>query len=100
MKPVTFAWISVSLLVSLGILGWFLFPEDAGGWAFAIFFLPGLWGFLELAQAADSRSRKTPIVQWHRVVTGCTALFMAAGLATKLALATGALDASWTLPAT
>ena len=94
-KPLTLAWLSVLLVISLGSLGWSLFPEDSSRWAFVVFFLPALWAFVEAMQSGDSGRDKEAIMNWHRSVFAWVGLVIAVGVGFELVIAADLLGAEW-----
>ena len=97
-KPLTLASLSVLLVAGLGIWGWSLHPERAARWAFVMFALPALWGFIELAMRsrADLAQREAAaILNWHRSVIAGAALWVAVGEAFQIAVSAELLHADW-----
>ena len=92
-----FALVSVLVVAGLGVLGWFLEPESGANWAFRIFALPALWGFVEFAQhrGEDRGSAGEAIMNWHRLLIAGVGLMTVMDLGFHLAISTDLLDADW-----
>ncbi len=91
-KSLILAGLSVLIVAGLGVWGWSVDPEHPSRWAFVVFFLPALWGFVELFQGG--RRRET-IMNWHRYVFAGAGLMLALKVGSELAISTGLLDADW-----
>ena len=91
-KSLLLAGLSVLTVAGLGVWGWSVDPEHPSQWAFVVFSLPALWGFVELFQGGRRRER---IMDWHRYVFACTGLMLAVKVGPQLAISTGVLDAHW-----
>ncbi len=95
--PATLASVSILVVAILGGLSWFLEPEDGAHWAFRIFLLPALWGFLEVAQyrGEDRGSAGAAIMKWHRLMIAGVGLLITVDLGLQLAISTDLLGADW-----
>ncbi len=91
-KPLTLAWLSTVTVLALGVWGWSIAPEQASRWAFIVFLLPALWGFVEFFQGGTRRER---IMSFHRCVVAGTGLLLAVKVVPELAIASSFLDADW-----
>ena len=91
----TLAGISVLAVVGLIAYGWTLHPEQFSRWVYVIFFLPALWGFLELMQSGNLDREKKAVMNWHRSVIAWFGLVIAVRVAVQLALSTDLLEADW-----
>ena len=93
----TLALVSVLVVAALGVLTWFLEPENGAHWAFRIFMLPALWGFLELAQhrGEDRGAAGEAIMKWHRLFVAGVGLIAATDLGLHLAISTDLLGGDW-----
>ena len=94
-KPLTLAWLSVLLVISLGVLGWSLFPESSSNWALVVISLPALWAFLEIVHAGHAGQREESIIEWHRAVMAWVGLVIAVAIGFELAIATELLGNEW-----
>ncbi len=94
-KPVTLAWMSVPALLGVSLWGWSVDPHRPGRWAFVALFLPALWGFVEMAQSGDRVREREAIMDWHRLCLAWASLMLALAVASRLAIATGLVDAGW-----
>lgn len=92
-RPMILALLSVLLVAALGAWGWAVSPERPLRWAFVVFFLPLLWGLMELLQGGSGRREE--IMNWHRSVIAALGLIMALKVGFQLAIAWGLLDAQW-----
>ena len=94
---VRLALVSVLVVAALGVLSWFLEPENGAQWAFRILMLPALWGFLELAQhrGEDRGAAGEAIMKWHRLFIAGVGLIAATDLGLHLAISTDLLGADW-----
>ena len=95
--PVTVALVSLSLVAVLSVMAWSLEPENAQRWAFRMFMLPALWGFLELAQyrGEDRGASEAAIMTWHRLVIAGIGLMTILDLSFHLAISTDLISADW-----
>ncbi len=96
-KPLLLASLSSLLVAGLCIWGWVLHPEHAGRFAFRMFFLPALWGFIEYRMSSADVSRRSvrEILRWHRSVFAWVGLIIAVGVGAQVAISAGVLDAEW-----
>ena len=94
---VTLASMSVLIVASLGIVGFYLEPENPARWVFRIFMLPALWGFLEVAQyqGKDRGRAGQEIMRWHRLVIAGVGLMTTLDLSRHLLISTELLGAEW-----
>lgn len=92
-RPWVLAIVSVIVVAVIGIWGWSMAPDRAFRWAFVVFFLPVLWGAVELLQGGCGRRRE--IMDWHRLVIAGVGLLMAFKVGGQLAILTGWMDAGW-----
>ena len=62
-----------------------------------MFFLPALWGFIEIRMASADFSRRSvrEILRWHRSVFAWVGLIIAVGVGSQVAISAGVLDAEW-----
>ncbi len=94
--PLTLATLSVLVVAGLGVLGWSLDPEHSARWAGMALLLPGLWGFIELAQfRGEDRAAADAIMNWHRRVIAWVGMLIAVGVSFQLAISVDLLDADW-----
>lgn len=96
-KPITLAWLSIPALLGVSLWGWSVDPLHPGRWLFVALFLPALWAFVEKAQSGDQdriREREQ-VMNWHRLSLAWAAIMLALVVASKLAVATGLVDAAW-----
>ncbi len=94
--PLALATVSLLVVVSLGLWGWSIDPGRPGRWAFIVFFLPSLWGYVELAQfRGNDRAVAQALMNFHRCSIAWGASLLAVSVALKLALTTGALGPEW-----
>lgn len=94
-RPLTLAWLTVLLVISLGLLGWSLFPDNASNWALVVIALPALWAFLEAAHAGRSGQDNDGIIEWHRTVIVWVGLVVIVSIGFQLAIATNLIGAEW-----
>ncbi len=95
--PATLALVSLLVVASLGAFGWSLEPENGAQWAFRIFALPALWGFLEFAQyrGEDRGAAGGAIMKWHRLFIAGVGLMITLDLGFHLAISIDLLSADW-----
>lgn len=95
--PLAAVWLSMLLVAGLAVWGWSLRPEHAAQFAVRIFFLPTLWGFIELRMSSADVSWRSvrEILRWHRSVFAWAGLIVAVGLGAQVAISAGVLDGEW-----
>ena len=62
-KPLFLAWLSVLVVIGLGVCGWLLHPEHALRWTLVVVFLPALWGFIELVHSSRNDLREVDAIE-------------------------------------
>jgi hypothetical protein len=93
--PVAVPLAAVLLSAGVALLGWIQVPERAAQWAFAAFFVPGLWAFVEwrMKSAPFDAAVVDRMAGWHRVILTWAAVLLAFGAATRVAWSVGWIDA-------
>ncbi len=94
-KSATLPLLSVLLLAGLGVWGWSIDPDRPVKWASIVFFLPLLWGYVELMQGGTLGRQRDALMDWHRAVFAAAGVLFALELGPRLAMAADLLDAAW-----